>query len=62
MVCLSGAFDTDVSAGQAMSATIVINGQTISNSLSLNMKSDVKSSLALIPDSVSPVLKTKIIV
>ena len=62
MVCLTGAFDTSVSAGQAMTATIVINGQTVTNSLSLAMKSDVKSGLTLTPDSVSPVLKTKIVV
>ena len=62
MVCLTGAFDTGVSAGQALSATIVINDLTVSNSLSLTMKSDVKSSLELIPASVSPVLKTKITV
>ena len=45
-----------------MTAEIVINGQTVTNPLSLSMKSDVKSSLELIPDSVSPVLKTKITV
>jgi hypothetical protein len=38
----------------------MINGQTVTNSLALAMKSDVKSSLALIPPSASPVLKTKI--
>jgi len=61
-VCLTSAFDTSVSAGQSVTATIVINGQTVSNSLSLTMKSDVKSSLALIPPSASPVLKSKITV
>ena len=45
-----------------MTATIVINGLTVSNSLSIAMKSDVKSSLALLPPSASPVLKTKITV
>lgn len=62
MVCLTNAFDTEVSAGQSMTATIEINGLTVSNSLSIAMKSDVKSSLALLPPSASPVLKTKITV
>lgn len=61
-VCLTEAFDIGVTAGESLTVTIVINGQTVTNSLSLSMKSDVKSSLALIPDSVSPVLKTKITV
>jgi hypothetical protein len=62
MVCLTNAFDSEVSAGQSMTATIEINGLTVSNSLSIAMKSDVKSSLALLPPSASPVLKTKITV
>jgi hypothetical protein len=62
LVCLTGAFDTSVSAGQSLTMTIVINGQTMSNSLTLTTKSDVKSSLSLNPSSASPVLKTKIVV
>jgi hypothetical protein len=42
--------------------TIVINGQTVSNSITVTMKTEVKSSLTLTPSSVSPVLKTKVIV
>lgn len=61
-VCLTDPFDKSVSAGQAVTATIVINGQTVTNSLSIAMKSDVKSSMSLTPDSVSPVLKTKVTV
>lgn len=41
---------------------IVINGQTVGNSVTVTMKTEVKSSLTLTPSSASPVLKTKITV
>ena len=41
---------------------VVINGQTVSNSLSVTMKSDVKTSTTIAPSSASPVLKTRITV
>jgi hypothetical protein len=40
--------------------TISINGQTVTQSLSLSLMSDMKSGVILVPDSASPVLKTKI--
>lgn len=42
--------------------TMEINGQTVTNSLTFIMKTEIKSSTRLIPASVSPVLKTKITV
>jgi hypothetical protein len=41
---------------------IVVNNQTISNAISVTMKTEIKSSLSLTPSSVSPVLKTNITV
>lgn len=37
-----------------------INGQTVTQALSLSLMSDKKSGMVLVPDSASPVLKTKV--
>jgi hypothetical protein len=58
LVCLTSAFDIAVSAGQSLGMVIVVNNQTVSNSISITMKSEIKSGLSLTPSSVSPVLKT----
>jgi hypothetical protein len=39
---------------------IIINGQTVTNSFSLTLKSTIKAAFAISPASASPVLKTKI--
>ena len=39
---------------------IVVNDQTVGNSITVTMKTEIKSSLSITPPSVSPVLKTKI--
>ena len=39
---------------------VEINGQILGNSLSVTMKSDVKTSTTITPSSVSPVLKTRV--
>jgi len=62
LVCLTSAFDKTASAGSTLSTTIVINGLTVSNSLSLTMASTVKATTQMSPSSVSPVLKTRVTV
>jgi len=60
LVCLTSAFDDAVSKGATFNMVIVINGQTVVNSISVTLKTQIKSSLTLTPPSVSPVLKTKV--
>jgi hypothetical protein len=61
LVCLTQPFrDPETDAGQALGLTISINGQTVTQSLSLSLMNDKKSGVVLVPDSASPVLKTKV--
>ena len=53
-------FDVDTSAGQSYGLVIVINGQTVTNTLSLATMPNTKSGLVLDPSSANPTLKTKI--
>jgi len=60
LVCLTSAFNKAASLGASLSASIVINGQTVSNSLTFGMRSETKQGVTIIPDNASPVLKTLI--
>jgi hypothetical protein len=57
---LTQPFNPEQDAGATLGLTISINGQTVTQSLSLSLMSDKKSGVTLVPDSASPVLKTKI--
>ena len=59
LVCLTQEFDPSL-AGTSVGMTIIINGQTVSNTLSLTFMSDTKSGIQFNPPTASPVLKTKI--
>jgi len=50
------------STSASLSLVITINGQTVTNSLTMAMKDNIKSTQSLVPSSVSPVLKTKVTV
>jgi hypothetical protein len=50
------------SVGASFSVIVTINGQTVTNSLSMTMKDSIKNTLSLVPASASPVLKTKLTV
>ena len=58
MVCLTTSFDKAASLGASLSATVVINGQTVSNSVTFGMRSETKQGVTITPDNASPVLKT----
>ena len=60
LVCLTSAFDVSASAGQSYGLSIVINNQTVSNSLSLATMANTKAGMQLVPPSANPTLKTKI--
>jgi len=60
LVCLTGAFDQSVSAGQTVGVTVVINGQTVANTLSMTTMTTTKAGQTLSPDSANPTLKTQI--
>lgn len=59
LVCLTQAFDA-AEAGSTLGMTITINGQVVTNTLSLPLMGDTKSGVSIEPSSASPVLKTKI--
>ena len=58
LVCLTSAFDDSVSRGSSIQMIIVINGQTVGNSVTVTMKPEIRSSFSMTPSSASPVLKT----
>ena len=53
-------FDGAASVGQTLDLVVIINGKTVSHSLSVVMKSKYISSFVMSPSSASPVLKTNI--
>lgn len=60
LVCLTSAFDKTVTAGQTVQMSININGQQVSNSLSLTTMASTKAGILVTPSSANPTLKTKI--
>lgn len=62
LVCLTNPFDEEVARGDVMSLTVIINGQTVGNDLTVSMMDDTKSGMSLNPPSASPVLKTQIMI
>lgn len=60
LVCMTEAFDEDTSKSAEFPIAVKINGLVITNSLKGTMKPATKSGFKLIPDSASPVLKTRI--
>jgi len=62
LVCLTSAFHYSIEDGASLQMVIVINGQTVANSITVTMSEDSVSVMSMIPSSVSPVLKTKIVV
>jgi len=62
MVCTTGLFTNPTDLSATVTMTIVINNIPVSNSLSFTMKDSVIGSSALSPNSVSPILKTPIVV
>jgi hypothetical protein len=61
LVCLTDSFDLS-NSGNVYGMTIVINGQTVSNSLSFTLKTAIKSGITITPPSASPVLKSKLVI
>jgi len=59
LVCLTQPFDMS-EAGDFIGMSIIINGQVVTNTLSLQLMTDTKSGVSIEPPSASPVLKTKI--
>jgi hypothetical protein len=62
LVCLTSGFSNPADISGSYTMTIVINGLTVTNSLTFGMKDNVRGSSALTPSSVSPVLKTPIVI
>jgi len=60
LVCMTEGFNEDTSKSAEFPMVIKINGLVITNSLKGTMKPATKSGTMLVPDSASPVLKTKI--
>jgi hypothetical protein len=60
LICMTEAFDEETSKSAEFDMVIKINGLVITNILKGTMKPATKSGFKLIPDSASPVLKTKI--
>lgn len=60
LVCMTEAFNEETSKSAEFDMVIKINGLIITNSLKGTMKPNTKSGYQLIPDSASPVLKTRI--
>lgn len=60
LVCLTNAFDKAVTAGQTVKTTIVINGQTVVNTLEMTTMQTTKAGITVTPDSANPTLKTKL--
>lgn len=59
LVCLTDVFDT-TGTDADLTFEVVINGQTITNTLSTTTRSGIDSGSDLTPSSVSPVLKTNV--
>jgi hypothetical protein len=62
LVCLTGRFNFNTDKDSTLTMTMVINGLTVTQSLSFNTKADVQASSDLSPNSASPVLKTPIVI
>jgi hypothetical protein len=60
LVCLTETFSETIDSSVPLSMTIVINGLTVTNSLSLRLRSTIKSGTSITPSSVSPVLKQNV--
>jgi len=60
LVCLTTLFDPQFHADKTYNFGVVINGQTVTNSVSFKTKATIQGSSDLQPNSVSPVLKTPV--
>lgn len=60
LVCLTNKFDTASDKDKTVGMNIIINGVTVTHSVSFKTKADVQLSVGLNPNSASPVLKTPI--
>lgn len=60
MVCLTSPFDIALSAGATVTPTITINGQIVTQTLSLSMMAATKEGVSMTPMSANPTLKTQI--
>lgn len=60
LVCLTSPFAGTPASGESYGMTVIINSQTIAASAVPAMKPSVTTSSGLVPNSVSPVLKTKV--
>jgi hypothetical protein len=59
LICLTEPFPDSV-AGTSLGVTIIINEITVTQTLTMSLMSNKKSGVQLVPNSASPVLKTKI--
>jgi len=59
-VCMTNSFSETIDPAVKMGMTIVINNLTVTNTLSLALRNEIKSGVSITPNSVSPVLKQNV--
>lgn len=62
LVCLTEPFNRATATGQTYDMEVRINDEIVATTKKFTMKGEIVSSTALNPNSVSPVLKTKIVI
>ena len=60
MICLTKSFNKNTNLDEEFTMTININEQVIDQDLKIKMKPINKDATSIIPNSASPVLKTKL--
>jgi len=60
LVCLTSAFNAGTDLASTFNIVVVINGLTVTNTLSFTTKTDIQASQDLSPNSASPTLRTLI--